>query len=79
MSNIQQNAELLTEEGQLLQIVTADDATEQDIQEYADRLEAIIEQKCNLIEKLQNKMIAFRTNLQREEELSQRVGNLAQY
>ena len=76
---MQENAELLTEEGKMLQIVTADGASEQDIQDYAERLEAIIERKCNLIEMLQDKMTTFRNNLKREEELSQRVGNLAQY
>ena len=74
-----ENAELLTEEGKMLQTVAADGVTEQEIAEYANRLEAIIERKCQMIELLQDRMVAFRKNLKREEELSQRVGNLTQY
>ena len=74
-----ENAELLTEESKMLQTVAADGVTEQEIAEYANRLEAIIERKCQMIELLQDRMVAFRKNLKREEELSQRVGNLTQY
>ena len=63
----------------MLQTVAADGVTEQEIAEYANRLEAIIERKCQMIELLQDRMVAFRKNLKREEELSQRVGNLTQY
>ena len=74
-----ENAELLTEEGKMLQTMAADGVTEQEIAEYANRLEAITERKCQMIELLQDRMVAFRKNLKREEELSQRVGNLTQY
>ena len=63
----------------MLQTVAADGVTEQEIAEYANRLEAITERKCQMIELLQDRMVAFRKNLKREEELSQRVGNLTQY
>jgi hypothetical protein len=79
MNNIQENAELLTEEGKMLQLVQGEDATEEDIENYAQRLAAILDRKTHLIEVLQDKMEAFRANLKKEEELSRRVGKLSQY
>lgn len=78
MSNISESAQLLTEEGKLLQMVQKEGATNEDVEAYAARLEDIIERKTQLIEQLEEKMAIFRHSLKREEELSKRVG-LSQY
>lgn len=78
-SKIQENAELLTEEGKMLQNVQREDATQQDFDEYAARLGSILDRKTHLIQMLQDRMTSFRAQLKKEEELSRRVGNLSQY
>jgi kinesin family member 2/24 len=77
MSNISESAQLLTEEGKMLQHVQRDNVTLEDIDEYASRLEEIILRKTELIEQLQGKMIKFRESLLREEHLSRQVGSLS--
>ena len=79
MNNIQINAELLTEEGKMLQTVQRHDRSEEDIENYVARLTEILDSKAQLIEALTDKMDAFRVNLKKEEELSKKVGNLSQY
>jgi kinesin family protein 2/24 len=79
MSNIAESAQLLTEEGKMLQLVQRDGVTEKDVDAYASRLEEIIVRKTELIEQLQGKMMAFRGSLKREEELSKKVGALSPY
>jgi len=64
MNIIQENAELLTEEGRLLQQIQKDD---NDIDAYAARLGAILDRKQNLIGILQNKLQSFRKALATEE------------
>jgi len=64
MNVIQENAELLTEEGRLLQQIQGDDG---DIDAYAMRLGTILERKHELIEVLKEKLQTFRKQLQREE------------
>ena len=64
MNIIQENAELLTEEGRLLQQIQCDDS---DIDGYAARLETILRRKQSLIEVLQQKLSGFRQLLQVEE------------
>lgn len=78
-SKIQENAELLTEEGKMLQNVQREGATQQDYDEYAARLGSILERKTHLIGMLEDRMASFRAQLKKEEELSKRVGNLSQY
>ena len=78
-SKIQENAELLTEEGKMLQNVQREGATQQDHDEYAARLGSIVERKTLLIAMLEDRMASFRAQLKKEEELSKRVGNLSQY
>jgi kinesin family protein 2/24 len=79
MSNISESAQLLTEEGKMLQMVQRDGVKAGDIDAYAARLEEIIERKTQLIEQLEEKMAIFRDSLKREEELSKRVGALPPY
>jgi kinesin family protein 2/24 len=79
MSSISESAQLLTEEGKMLQMVQRDGVKAGDIDAYASRLEEIIERKTQLIEQLEEKMAIFRDSLKREEELSKRVGALSQY
>ena len=72
MSVIQENAELLTEEGRLLQQIQGEN---NDIDAYAARLDAILQRKQELIGVLRAKLDHFRTSLQREEKESQRVNS----
>jgi len=73
MSVIQENAELLTEEGKLLQGVQCDGVIDYDIDTYASRLGTILDRKTYLIAMLKEKLGSFRAQLQQEEELSKKV------
>lgn len=66
-AGIHENAELLTEEGDLLQSVQGEDY---DIDQYASRLGEILERKTVLIESLQGRLGSFKDLLRKEEELS---------
>lgn len=66
MNIIQENAELLTEEGRLLQQIQSDDG---DIDAYAARLENILDRKQELITILRGKLSIFRKKLVKEEEM----------
>ncbi len=83
MSIIQENAELLTEEGQLLQKIQqqgVDSDFEPDYDSYATRLDQILEKKQELINVLQTKLAAFRQKLIQEEIASKRLGgHIPQY
>jgi len=79
MSIIQENAELLTEEGQLLQEVQADEVEDYDIDQYAERLGKILDRKTYLISCLKEKLSSFRSQLEEEEELSKKVSSLPTY
>jgi len=70
MSNISISAQLLTEEGRMLQQVQQEDVTDDEIGDYVTRLEEIIERKTELVEHLEEKMASFRKTLKHEEELS---------
>lgn len=70
MNVIQENAELLTEEGRLLQQIQGDEG---DIDAYATRLGNILERKHELIVILREKLQIFRKQLQREEMVAQRM------
>ena len=72
MTVIQENAELLTEEGRLLQQIQGEN---NDIDAYAARLDAILQRKQELITVLRGKLEHFRGSLQREERESRRIGN----
>jgi kinesin family member 2/24 len=71
MNIIQENAELLTEEGRLLQQIQGDD---NDIDAYASRLDQILERKQTLITNLRKRLTNFRAALQKEETLSRTLG-----
>ena len=68
MNIIQENAELLTEEGRLLQQIQGE---ENDIDAYAKRLDAILKRKQDLISHLRDKLGHFVQSLKEEESLSQ--------
>lgn len=74
MNTIQENAELLTEEGRLLQTVQGDGVVYYDIDKYASRLGSILKRKTQLNNRLQEKLLSFRRQLRMEEELSKKVG-----
>jgi kinesin family protein 2/24 len=76
MSVIQENAELLTEEGRLLQQIQGEN---NDIDAYAARLDAILQRKQELITVLRKKLDHFRASLQREERESQRLMQKGRY
>ena len=71
MSAIQESAELLTQEGRLLQAVQSED--EYEIDGYVEQLEKILERKSYLISKLSSKLKDFRKHLKDEEVLSNKV------
>jgi len=79
MSVIQENADLLTEEGRLLQSVQGEDLVDYNIDQYASQLCNILDRKTHLISLLRDKLNTFRQSLRREEELSRKVGYLAEY
>jgi len=76
---MKENAELLTEEGRLLQAVQGDDVVDYDIDQYASRLGTILDRKSHLISNLQGKLTSFRNQLRMEEELSRKVGHFPEY
>ncbi|GMH82629.1 hypothetical protein TrVE_jg5098 [Triparma verrucosa] len=77
MSTIQESAELLTLEGKLLQEVQGKE--DYSIDDYAKKLEDIIERKLGLIERLSERLKGFRGMLKEEEILSQKVGSMPSY
>lgn len=79
MSNIQENAELLTEEGKMLQAVQKDNVTKEEVAEYAATLEAILDRKEDMILALQDRLAVFQAQLVQEQKLSEDLGSLAQY
>jgi kinesin family protein 2/24 len=72
MSVIQENAELLTEEGRLLQQIQGEN---NDIDSYAARLDQILQRKQELIDIMKRKLDSFRRILQREETYSKQLAN----
>nr|Q39493.1 RecName: Full=Diatom spindle kinesin-1 [Cylindrotheca fusiformis]AAB05681.1 diatom spindle kinesin 1 [Cylindrotheca fusiformis] len=78
MSNIQANAEMLTQEGKLLQSVQAGGLSEDEMHNYAIQLAEFLDKKESLIYKLQSKLDEFQEQLAREQELARQV-QLTQY
>jgi len=72
MSVIQENAELLTEEGRLLQQIQGEN---NDIDSYAARLDQILLRKQELIDIMRRKLDSFRRILAREETYSKQLAN----
>jgi kinesin family protein 2/24 len=72
MSVIQENAELLTEEGRLLQQIHGEN---NDIDAYAARLDQILRRKQELIAVLKEKLDHFRRSLQKEEKYSKKIAD----
>jgi len=79
MSAIQEHAELLTEEGALLTRVQGDDVVDYDIDNYAERLDAILTRKLKICTALQNRLGTFRAHLAAEEQASKRVMSVPAY
>jgi kinesin family member 2/24 len=79
MNVIQENAELLTEEGRLLQQIQGDDVIDYDIEAYAHRLDEILKRKHELILILQRKLRLFKKHLKKEEHLSKGVHKVPSY
>jgi hypothetical protein len=79
MSNIQEHAEMLTQEGKLLQTVQANGLSEEDMDNYAIQLADYLDRKEVLIYKLQSKLVEFQKQLAKEQRLAQRVTKLTQY
>mmetsp|Transcript_4095 Transcript_4095/g.8719 ORF Transcript_4095/g.8719 Transcript_4095/m.8719 type:complete len:98 (-) Transcript_4095:108-401(-) len=73
MTVIQETAELLTEEGRLLQGIQGDEVVDYDIDAYAARLEEILVRKQEITSGLQRQLQRFRKHLQDEERVSQRI------
>ncbi|CAK9012165.1 Diatom spindle kinesin-1 [Durusdinium trenchii] len=64
MKTIQKNADLLTEEGVLLSKVQGSDVVDYDIEEYAERLDAIVSSKLKMFQDLHAKVTRFRKHLE---------------
>ena len=79
MNVIQENAELLTEEGRLLQQIQGEDVIDYDIDSYAQRLDEILQRKQHLITLLQRRLKSFRRHLKREESVSKAVNQMPSY
>jgi kinesin family member 2/24 len=79
MNVIQENAELLTEEGRLLQQIQGDDVIDYDIEAYANRLDEILKRKHELVLILQRKLRLFKKHLKKEEHLSRGVHKVPSY
>jgi len=62
MSNIQENADLLTKEGELLAVVQRPGRTASDLEQYATALEEILEKKEDMIIGLRKQMADFKEN-----------------
>lgn len=73
METIQENAQLLTEEGNLLAKVQGEDVVDYDIDIYAERLDGILERKIKMYTDLQKNLKRFRSHLAEEEELSAKL------
>lgn len=71
---LQENAELLTNEGALLAGVQGRDAVDYDISAYAASLQAILEQKVKTTQALLRQLKKFREHLAIEEEVSRKMG-----
>lgn len=76
MNVIQESAELLTEEGRLLQRVQQDDSC---MDAYAARLDEILARKQTLVTVLRAKLTSFRECLRREESVSSKVKKMSAY
>jgi hypothetical protein len=80
MESIQENAELLTEEGRLLAKVQGEDVVDYDIDMYAERLDEILSTKIRMYTSLHSNLKKFRKHLAKEEMLSNRLaGNVQMY
>ena len=80
MESIQENAELLTEEGRLLAKVQGEDVVDYDIDMYAERLDEILSTKIRMYTSLHSNLKKFRKHLAKEERLSNRLaGNVQMY
>ena len=73
MTVIQENAELLTEEGRMLQQVQGGDVVDYDIDTYVARLGAILDRKAEQIASLQGQLAGFAAKLREEEDQSRLV------
>ena len=73
MNVIQENAELLTEEGTLLQQVQGDGVEDYDLDTYTQRLEEILTRKMELIGGLRERLGGFRARLVQEERAAKKL------
>ncbi|EQC32622.1 kinesin family member 2/24 [Saprolegnia diclina VS20] len=79
MTAIQENAELLTEEGMLLSDVQGEAVVDYDIDQYAQRLDEILAKKEATIRKLRLQLSQFRTRCKEEEAAAKRVAQVPFY
>ena len=79
MSNIQENAEMLTREGKLLQSIQAGGISEEEMDNYAIQLAEYLDQKEALVYQLQSRLVEFQQQLAKEQALSQRITTVTQY
>jgi kinesin family protein 2/24 len=75
----QENAEMLTQEGKLLQTLQNGNYSTEEVDKYAIKLAEFLDRKESLIWTLQSKLDEFQNYLAREQELAQKVTSLTQY
>jgi hypothetical protein len=70
---------MLGKEGKMLRNVQKEDATEEEMDNYAIQLAEYLDRKESLIWTLQSKLDEFQNHLSREAEIAQKVTRLTQY
>ena len=73
MQAVQQNADLLTKEGELLANVQGQDVIDYDIDEYASKLDDILTKKLETFQNLHKMLKRFRKHLALEEVTSRAI------
>ena len=76
---LQENAEMLTHEGNMLNKVQEGSMSEDEIDNYVIQLAEYLDRKEALIHKLRGKFVEFKKQLAKEQQLTQRVTRLTQY
>ena len=67
---IKEDAQMLTEEGELISKVQGEGVVDYDIDDYVNRLEVLVSHKMNVYKSLLNKLGAFKKVLNEEENIS---------
>ena len=67
---IKEDAQMLTEEGRLIEMVQGEGVVDYDIDAYVQRLEVLVKHKLSVYTQLHQKLVNFKKHLNEEEEVS---------